>query len=118
MTVFSPVKKLILISVLALTACAVKPDPVARPLVPDLPEEDIRQNPFDHGLMNSYDVYLFLKNTPKEEAVVTTLGLPDSVWVDDAGRLKIYYYFLPDIRDYNSIEIDPQTGKVIGFEWD
>lgn len=68
--------------------------------------------------MNSYDVYLFLKESPTDLEVIVTLGSPDSVWVDEDGSVKIYYYYVPEIQDYNSVEMNPENGKVVGFEWD
>ncbi len=68
--------------------------------------------------MNAFDVYLFLKETPTDKQVIETLGAPDSIWVDEEGLLKVYYYYIPEIQDYNSVEMDPKNGKVVGFEWD
>ena len=47
-----------------------------------------------------------------------TLGPPDSVWIDEKMEFKMLYYFLPELQDYNSIEINLKTGKTAGFEWD
>ena len=46
------------------------------------------------------------------------LGPPDSVWTDEKMEFKMLYYFLPELQDYNSVEIDLTTGKTAGFEWD
>lgn len=68
--------------------------------------------------MNEYDVYRFLKEQPSEKEIVQTLGQPDSVWVDEFQTVRIYYYYVPRIRDYNSVEINVKSRKAIGFEWD
>ena len=72
----------------------------------------------DKGYMNAFDVYTFLKKLPSEEEIIYTFGIPDSTWIDEQAHVKIWYYYIEEIRDYNSIELDPITGKVLGFEWD
>ena len=76
------------------------------------------KTPFQQGLLNSYDVWEFLSDHPDQNAVNETIGAPDSVWVDDNNTIRIWYYYIPAIKDYNSIEFDPATGKSTGFEWD
>lgn len=73
---------------------------------------------FSRGLMTEYDVWDFLTEKPTEQAVLSTLGLPDSVWVDDNLEFKMLYYYIPEIRDYNSVEINLKSGTAAGFEWD
>ncbi|NOZ03288.1 MAG: hypothetical protein GXO92_01575 [FCB group bacterium] len=74
--------------------------------------------PFKAGLMNDYDVWEFLNVHPSEQEVLSTLGQPDSVWMDDRQQIKIFYYYIPSLRDYNSVELDTKTKSVTGFEWD
>lgn len=75
-------------------------------------------SPYRQGLLTEYDIWNFLDTHPNAEAVRQTLGTPDSVWTDEEDRLQIWYYFVPEIHDYNSVEFDPATRQVTGFEWD
>jgi len=50
--------------------------------------------------------------------VFDLLGLPDSVWISDNEKYKILYYYVEFLDDYNSVEININTLKVNGFEWD
>ena len=70
------------------------------------------------GYMSEYDIWEFLKDSPTENQVLDTFGLPDSVWIDDAEITKFLYYFISDMQDYNTIEINAKTDSVSGFEWD
>ena len=70
------------------------------------------------GYMSEYDIWEFLKDSPTENEVLDTFGLPDSVWIDDAQITKFLYYFISDMQDYNTIEISAKTDSVSGFEWD
>ena len=103
-----------------LWSCGPKPEPqpVMKPIIPEIDIDTRMVSPFEQGLMNSYDIYLYLKEAPSENDVLITFGKPDSTWVDEDGQVKIWYYYINEIQDYNSIELDPATGKVIGFEWD
>lgn len=80
--------------------------------------ELVQPTPFSQGLINSYDIFAFLKDHPDPDQVVSYLGLPDSVWVDDEWSAMIWYYFIDEFKDYNSIEINVKKFRVTGFEWD
>ena len=75
-------------------------------------------SPLSKGMLTQYDVWEFLKEEPKETEVFEILGLPDSVWVADSQKYKVFYYFIESLDDYNSVEIDITSRKVNGFEWD
>jgi len=70
------------------------------------------------GLITDYEIWEFLRKNPQESDVLETLGYPDSIWIDENSDFRILYYFVPDIQDYNSVEVDQRTGLVLGFEWD
>ncbi|NQV38665.1 MAG: hypothetical protein HQ509_11760 [Candidatus Marinimicrobia bacterium] len=113
-------KKIIICVFILFWTCGPKPEPKPeiQPIIPKL-EETIGDNTaLTQGLMTPYDVYLFLKDSPSEKEIIYTFGYPDSTWLDEEGQVKVWYYFLEEVQDYNSIELDPVTGKVIGFEWD
>tara|TARA_B100000315_G_C14049704_1_gene351330 strand:- start:95 stop:430 length:336 start_codon:yes stop_codon:yes gene_type:complete len=80
----------------------------------------IELTPFEeNGFQKSkLDDWEFLKRNPTENEVNRMFGEPDSTWVDEYDEYKILYYFVPDLQDYNSIEIEIKTGRVSGFEWD
>ena len=73
---------------------------------------------FTLGYMSGYDIWEFLREKPSQTDVIETFGLPDSVWLDDLQTTKFLYYFISDIQDYNTIEINVSTDSVSGFEWD
>ena len=73
---------------------------------------------FDQGLMTEYEIWEFLREKPSESIMLETLGLPDSVWLDDNSFTKFLYYFISEYQDYNTVEVDAQTNRVSGFEWD
>ena len=75
-------------------------------------------SPLSNGMLTQYDVWEFLKEKPKETEVLGILGLPDSVWVSDSQKYKVLYYFIESLDDFNSVEIDINSKKVNGFEWD
>ena len=75
-------------------------------------------SPLSEGIINQYDVWQFLKHEPVESEVFDLLGLPDSVWISDNEKYKILYYYVEFLDDYNSVEINVNTMKVNGFEWD
>ncbi|MFQ6614576.1 MAG: hypothetical protein ACE5D1_07005 [Fidelibacterota bacterium] len=114
---------LILILLLWSCASAPEPAPIAEPenvpesasTVPATPSATV---PDTRDLLTEYDIWDFLSTHPDQQAVRETLGAPDSVWVDEDGLLQIWYYYVPEIQDYNSVEFDPATQKTTGFEWD
>jgi hypothetical protein len=67
---------------------------------------------------SDYGVWKFLEKYPSEKLVLDRLGPADSIWVDEKKEFKILYYFIADLQDYNSVEIDLTTGNATGFEWD
>jgi len=69
-------------------------------------------------ILTDYDIWNFLATHPDQETVRETLGVPDSVWMDEDETLQIWYYYVPEIQDYNSIEFDPTSKTATGFEWD
>ncbi len=75
-------------------------------------------SPLSEAIINQYDVWQFLKKKPVESEVFDLLGLPDSVWISDNEKYKILYYYVEFLDDYNSVEINVNTMKVNGFEWD
>ena len=75
-------------------------------------------SPLSEGIINQHDVWQFLKQNPAEPEVFDLLGLPDSVWISDNQKYKILYYYVEFLDDYNSVEINVNTMKVDGFEWD
>ena len=68
--------------------------------------------------MTEYEIWEFLREKPSESIMLETLGLPDSVWLDDNSFTKFLYYFISEYQDYNTVEVDAQTNRVSGFEWD
>ena len=68
--------------------------------------------------MTDYEVWEFLRASPRESLVIENIGLPDSVWLSDNDSTKFLYYFIDQIQDYNLIEINSRTNNVSGFEWD
>ncbi len=91
------------------------PDPFIPP-----PTRQITDSPnsLTEGLLTEYDIWEFLKDSPNEANVISTLGLPDSVWVSDEQAYYILYYYRAHLKDYNSIELNKQERKVTGYEWD
>ena len=115
----------LILLVLILISCGTAPEPIPEPTVEKTPEpvveysEDNKvSDPYQRWLMNEYDIWQYLKNNPAESDVLTTLGEPDSVFMDFDQTCRILYYFIPKLNDYNSIEINVETGQVSGFEWD
>ncbi|MFH1853171.1 MAG: hypothetical protein ABIA75_12590 [Candidatus Neomarinimicrobiota bacterium] len=110
-----------IILVLLLAACGPRPVPVPE-LPPDPVEEYLKAlnqpDPYQRWVMNEYDIWNFLKTEPAESEVLSTLGQPDSVFTDFDRTVRILYYYIPKLGDFNSVEIDPETGQVAGFEWD
>ncbi len=111
--------------ILLLISCGSAPDPQPVPPAPNVPDsvpENIdaehQPDPYQRWLLNEYDIWQYLKNNPAETDVLSTLGQPDSVFMDFDQTYRVYYYFIPKLNDYNSIEIDIRTGQVTGFEWD
>lgn len=105
-----------------LSACGPPPDTGPEPPVPDpadaWQEAKQAEDPYQRWMMNEYDIWKFLKDRPEEQVVRDTFGQPDSVFVDFNQTYRILYYYIPKINDYNSIEIDLETGRATGFEWD
>ncbi len=102
-------------------ACTSVPEPIPMTPAPltkktaSIPEEE---SLYSAGLMTDYEIWEFFRENPQEAEVLETLGLPDSLWIDETSDFRILYYFVPEIQDYNSIEVDQRTGFVLGFEWD
>lgn len=111
---------LLIITVLitVMGACASKPQ--GEPKTPTDPNQfsDSNSTPFSEGLLTEYDIWVFLNEKPSEKDVLSMFGAPDSVWIEEDQNYKIFYYYIPEIRDYNSIEMDVKTQRVSGFEWD
>ncbi len=106
---FQGMKQFLLVVFILLSGCSSPPSsPVDNGISSDLPQ----------GHESDYTVWTFLEKYPSEKLVVETLGPPDSVWIDEKMEFKMLYYFLPELQDYNSIEINLNTGKTAGFEWD
>lgn len=101
-----------------LTSCSKPPIPVPEtPTKISHPTLNI-SSPLSEGVINQYDIWQFLKQKPLEDEVFDLLGLPDSVWISDNDKYKILYYYVEFLDDYNSVEINVNTLKVNGFEWD
>ena len=81
---------------------------------PDL----IKETLLSRGLLTEYDIWDFLREKPLRNDVIGLLGLPDSAWLNDSESISILYYFITNYQDYNTIEINSKTNRVIGFEWD
>ncbi len=119
---------LILTIVMLMVACGPKqapgpellPDSTAVPEPAGEPGDNslLPVDPYQRWLMNEYDIFQFLRTNPTAEAVIQTLGQPDSVFMDFEQTTRILYYYIPKLDDYNSVEIETGTGKVSGFEWD
>lgn len=103
-----------------------EPHPEAGPEITDkkpapgknIPTTSDSADPYQRWLMNEYDIFNYLSTNPSADNVIQTLGEPDSIFVDFEHTMRIFYYYIPKLKDYNSIEIDPATGQVAGFEWD
>ncbi|MCK5330671.1 MAG: hypothetical protein KAK01_04615 [Candidatus Marinimicrobia bacterium] len=115
----------LILLVLILISCGPVPEPIPEPAVEKTPEpvaeysdDSNVSDPYQRWLMNEFDIWQYLKNNPAESDVLTTLGEPDSVFMDFDQTCRILYYFIPKLSDYNSIEINVETGQVSGFEWD
>ena len=100
--------------------CIPKPPlkPVVLPLTKNSNPGQNEKTMYSLGYMSEYDIWEFLKDKPSENEVLETFGLPDSVWLDDKESTKFLYYFVLEIQDYNTIEINSKTDSVSGFEWD
>ena len=106
---FQGMKQFLLVVFILLSGCSSPPSsPVATGISSDLPQ----------GHESDYTVWTFLENYPSDKLLVETLVSPDSVWIDEKMEFKMLYYFLPELQDYNSIEINLKTGKTAAFEWD
>lgn len=103
------VRTLLAIILVGLGACTA---PGEAPVRPE------QTSPYSWGWLTEYDVWEFLGAHPSEAEVLATLGAPDSVWVSADRELKVLYYYIPALSDYNSVEVNTGTGKVSGFEWD
>jgi len=107
--IFQGMKHFLLVVLILLSGCSPpSSSSVDTPTQPDLPQ----------GHESDYTVWKFLEKYPSEKLVLEMLGPPDSVWTDEKMEFKMLYYFLPELQDYNSVEIDLTTGKTAGFEWD
>tara|TARA_B110000014_G_C19961279_1_gene497517 strand:+ start:384 stop:719 length:336 start_codon:yes stop_codon:yes gene_type:complete len=106
------------ILIIIVLSCSKPPEPIPEtPTKISHPTINIA-SPLSQGIINQHDVWQFLKQNPAEPEVFDLLGLPDSVWIPDNQKYKILYYYVEFLDDYNSIEINVNTMKVNGFEWD
>ncbi len=107
-----------IVLIILITACVPNPSVITDTLedIPQLP--DSVSTPFSQGLMTEYDVWMFLNQSPSLSEIVITLGEPDSVWVDEDLEFRILYYYIPALKDYNSVEVDIKSNQTTGFEWD
>ncbi len=94
------------------------PKPVIMPPIKSSQPDFSSKTLFGQGLMTEYEIWEFLREKPSESIVLETLGLPDSVWLDDNNSTKFLYYFISEYQDYNTVEVDVQTNLVSVFEWD
>ncbi len=108
-------KRTIFILIL-LWACAPPPPDPFIPPPTKLPTDG--PNSLSEGLLTEYDIWEFLKENPSETKVIEMLGAPDSVWASDEQPYYIMYYYHSGLQDYNSIELNTQSRKVTGYEWD
>ena len=102
-------------------ACSSAPKPIPvtpAPLTKKTTLAPQEETLYSAGLITDYEIWEFLREKPLENDVLETLGLPDSVWVDEKTDFRVLYYYVPDIQDYNSVEVDQRTRLVLGFEWD
>ncbi|MBJ11592.1 MAG: hypothetical protein CMG62_00735 [Candidatus Marinimicrobia bacterium] len=103
-------------------SCSTSPLPTPKKIImpptktsrPDL----IKENVYSRGFLTAYDVWEFLRLSPSEIEVLDMFGLPDSVWLDERETTKFLYYYINQMKDYNTIEISAKTDSVSGFEWD
>jgi len=94
------------------------PKPIVMPLTKTASVVPNEKTLYTLGYMSEFDIWEFLKQSPSENEVIETFGLPDSVWLDDKELTKFLYYFISEMQDYNTIEISAKTDSVTGFEWD
>ncbi|MBL51107.1 MAG: hypothetical protein CMG57_04025 [Candidatus Marinimicrobia bacterium] len=94
------------------------PKPVVIPPTKKSNPELVQETLYSRGYMSDYEIWDFLRDKPSEKEVLETLGLPDSVWLDDVESTKFLYYFISEMQDYNAIEISAKSDSVSGFEWD
>lgn len=113
-------KPLLLVS-LILISCGSPPPPpkpIAMPPTKKSNPEMVQETLFSRGYLSEYEIWEFLRDNPAEKDVIDTFGLPDSVWLDDSESTKFLYYFISEMQDYNTIEINTKIDSVSGFEWD
>ena len=113
--------KYILFLAFILITCAPKTPKLKKITLPDTKRtrpDLIKETLFSRGLLTEYDIWEFLREHPTQNDVINFLGLPDSVWLNDSDTINILYYFISNYQDYNTIEINSNTNKVLGFEWD
>ena len=103
---------------LFISACALGPSLIPPPLTKNSLSEKEAETLYSAGLITGYEIWEFLRAHPEEDQVIETLGHPDSIWIDDSEAFRVLYYFVSEIQDYNSVEVDQRTGLVLGFEWD
>ena len=94
------------------------PRPVTMPPVRSSQPDFSSNTLLGQGLITEYEIWEFLREKPSESIVLETLGLPDSVWLDEKSSTKFLYYFISEYQDYNIVEVDADTDIVSGFEWD
>ena len=109
---------IILFMIVLWNACTTHTQPPLVPLNIQLKHSNSDETPYTQGLLSEYDVWLFLNEHPTAEEIIETIGAPDSVWVDEAIEFQMLYYYMPEFKDYNSVEIDLKTKCASGFEWD
>ena len=94
------------------------PRPIVMPPTKKANNSTKQETIYKLGYMSDYDIWEFLKGSPAQKDVIETFGLPDSVWLDENRTTKYLYYYILQLRDYNTIEISTKTDTVSGFEWD
>lgn len=110
-------KRNIILLILVLSCVPPTPEPFVPPPVKS-PTAETGSSPLEQGLLTEYDIWEFLKENPTEQEVLTILGLPDSIWVSDEQPYYVLYFYRPQLKDYNSVELNMKDRKVTGYEWD
>ena len=112
-------KPILLVSIILISCGSPPPpNPIAMPPTKKSNPEMVQETLFSMGYMSEYEIWEFLRDNPGEKDVIDTFGLPDSVWLDDSESTKFLYYFISEMQDYNTIEINTKIDSVSGFEWD
>lgn len=108
----------ILALALLFSCSAPPPKPIVMPPTKKGRPDLVQATVYSLGYLSDYDIWETLRENPSEKDVLEIFGLPDSVWLDDVESTKFLYYFMSEMQDYNTIEINTKTDSVSGFEWD